>query len=177
MPPAFEVVVELVVEVDDPVIEVTSLPHATSTAARERRSARILCGDGARGMPAWFIAKTHASSPTSVPGRANSGPRAPTRNAWQREAMTLQHAGDGPSARCVGCGAQAVGPCARCHAPVCGDCCVLTQGSAKTWAICLRCDKRAGRSLSGGWWQVALWIAGPLLALALAVGLLELLSP
>ena len=84
--------------------------------------------------------------------------------------------GGGGEARCVICDARAVGPCARCHAPVCGDCCVLTEGSAKTWAICLRCDRRAGRSLRGGWAQVALWVGGPLLLLAIAVALLELFA-
>ncbi len=54
---------------------------------------------------------------------------------------------DGPGpAHCKHCGALAVGPCARCHEPVCGDCCVLTEGGAKVWAICLACDRRAGRS-------------------------------
>jgi hypothetical protein len=87
----------------------------------------------------------------------------------------LQQAGDGPVAACVSCGVQAVGPCARCHAPVCGDCCVLTEGSSKTFAICLSCDGRAGRSLSSGWWAVIRWIGGPILALLLAILLLELL--
>ncbi len=88
----------------------------------------------------------------------------------------LQLTGGGPpTAKCVRCSAEAVGPCARCHAPVCGDCCVLTEGGAKIWAICVACDDRGGRSLSGGWWQVVLWIGGPIAALALAVLLLELL--
>ena len=88
----------------------------------------------------------------------------------------LQQAGDGPVAACVGCGVQAVGPCARCHAPVCGDCCVLTEGSSKSFAICLDCDRRAGRSLRSGWWVVVGWIAGPIVALALAIMLLEWLA-
>jgi len=81
----------------------------------------------------------------------------------------------GGDARCVGCSALAVGPCARCHAPVCGDCCVLTESSAKTWAICLSCDGRGGRSLGGGWWHVALWVGGPIVVLAIAVLLLEMI--
>ena len=90
--------------------------------------------------------------------------------------MQLQQSGDGPLARCVGCGKKAVGPCARCHSPVCGDCCVLTDGSVTTYAICLDCDRRSGRSLERGWFHVALWIAGPILALALVVMLIELLA-
>jgi hypothetical protein len=77
--------------------------------------------------------------------------------------------GEEPDARCVHCGALAIGPCARCDAPVCGDCCVLTDGGARTYAICIGCEKRAGRSLRRAWLMVATWIAGPLVALALAV--------
>jgi hypothetical protein len=82
---------------------------------------------------------------------------------------------DGGDARCVGCGAQAVGPCARCHAPLCGDCCVITTGGVKTWAVCPACARRGGRSLSRAWWQLAMWVAGLLAALAALVALLELL--
>lgn len=67
-----------------------------------------------------------------------------------------------------------MGPCATCHDPVCGDCCVLTEHGAKTWAICLACDGHGGRSLRGAWVTVALWIAGPIVALAAIVILLEL---
>jgi hypothetical protein len=57
---------------------------------------------------------------------------------------------------------------------VCGDCCVLTEGTtAKTWAICLRCDRREGRSLAKGWLAVALWVAAPMVALAVALVLLH----
>lgn len=87
----------------------------------------------------------------------------------------LQLSGDGPTEVCTHCGVQAVGPCARCHSPVCGNCCVLTEDSAKTFAICIKCDARGGRSLFGGWTAVLLWIGGPIAALALAVLLLELL--
>jgi hypothetical protein len=88
----------------------------------------------------------------------------------------LQLASHDVTERCVHCGVQAVGPCARCHSPICGDCCVLTEDSARTWAICLRCERRAGKSLAGGWLHVALWIGGPILALAAAIALLEVLS-
>lgn len=53
---------------------------------------------------------------------------------------------------------------------VCGDCSVLTEGGVELWAICLRCDRRKGRSLRGGWSLVALWLVGVLLALALFAG-------
>jgi hypothetical protein len=51
---------------------------------------------------------------------------------------------------------------------------VLTDGGAKVWAICLRCEKRGGRSLSGGWSLVLFWIALPLVGLAVLTVLLEL---
>ena len=85
----------------------------------------------------------------------------------------LLSSGDPPDAHCT-CGALAAGPCARCHTPVCGDCCVLTEGGASTWAICLRCDVRSGRSLRGPWLTVAGWLLVPLLLLAIAVALLSL---
>jgi hypothetical protein len=81
--------------------------------------------------------------------------------------------GSGGVARCIRCGAVAVGPCARCHEPVCGDCCVLTEGGAKVWAICLACEDRGGRSLSRGWRAVIGWIATPILVLLLLVLLLS----
>jgi len=84
--------------------------------------------------------------------------------------------GGGGVARCVRCGDEAVGPCARCRSPVCGDCCVLTEGGARVWAICLACEDRGGRSLRGGWLMVLAWIAAPILALALAVALLAWLT-
>jgi hypothetical protein len=78
----------------------------------------------------------------------------------------LQSYGDGPAdARCVSCGALAVGPCARCRNPVCGDCCVLTTGGSNTFAICLKCEKRGGSSLTGGWYQVLSWFLLPILVL------------
>lgn len=88
----------------------------------------------------------------------------------------MHHDDGGAVARCKHCGAQAVGPCARCHGPVCGDCCVLTEGGATTWAICLSCDRRAGRSLRSGWLVVIGWFAVPILVLFLALVLLHWLS-
>jgi hypothetical protein len=84
--------------------------------------------------------------------------------------------GGGSPARCVRCGALAVGPCARCRQPVCGDCCVLTEGGARVWAICLACEDRGGRSLQRGWVSVIGWIAVPILGLAVLVALLSLLG-
>ncbi len=79
--------------------------------------------------------------------------------------------GDGGFVHCAGCGALAAGPCARCRKPVCGDCCVLTSGSAQPWAVCLACSGGGGASLSGGWRTVLGWLIKPILGL-LAVYLL-----
>jgi hypothetical protein len=80
-------------------------------------------------------------------------------------------------ARCARCGAVAIGPCARCDDPVCGDCCVLTEGGTRTYAICLRCDARGGRSLRQGWTSVAAWLVVPLGILLAVVLLLAWLFP
>jgi hypothetical protein len=77
----------------------------------------------------------------------------------------MHHEADGGYERCVRCGAPAVGPCARCALPVCGDCCVLTEGGSRTYAICLECDRRGGRSLRDGWITVLGWFLVPILAL------------
>ena len=87
----------------------------------------------------------------------------------------LEHSDDASPAWCVHCGALAVGPCARCDAPVCGDCCVLTEGGTRVWAICLGCDRRGGRSLSHGWAKVISWFMAPivlLLVLLMVLGLI-----
>ncbi|AKT40534.1 uncharacterized protein CMC5_046890 [Chondromyces crocatus] len=88
----------------------------------------------------------------------------------------LSDGGGGGVARCMRCGAEAAGPCARCREPVCGDCCVLTEGGAQVWAICFGCEDRGGRSLRGGWLTVIGWFALPIAALAVVVALLEWLS-
>jgi hypothetical protein len=89
----------------------------------------------------------------------------------------LQLAGNGGGeARCIRCGVLAVGPCARCHEPVCGDCCVLTEGGARVWAICLACEDRGGRSLRSGWLVVMRWLAVPIVGLALLLALLAWLT-
>ncbi len=79
-------------------------------------------------------------------------------------------------ARCFVCGAKAVGPCASCHRPVCGDCSVLTDGGLQVYAICVRCDRRGGRSLSRAWTGTLVWLVGILVALGLVVWLLETLG-
>jgi hypothetical protein len=85
--------------------------------------------------------------------------------------VTLQTIGS-DEARCVRCGALAVGPCARCHNPVCGDCCVLTEGGVRTWAVCLGCAERAGTGLTRAWLRLIAWILAPIALLAaLVVGL------
>ncbi|MBX3261724.1 MAG: hypothetical protein KF782_18715 [Labilithrix sp.] len=89
----------------------------------------------------------------------------------------LQTVGDDGPERCAFCGAEAAGPCASCHRSVCGDCCTLTEGGARTWAICLDCDRKKGRSLGGAWRGIGLWLVGLLAALAALVALLEWLAP
>ncbi len=75
-------------------------------------------------------------------------------------------AGDGPVTRCKHCGKAAVGPCARCRASVCGDCCVLTEGGATTFAICIGCERKGGASLRSPWLGLLAWIALIVLGLA-----------
>jgi hypothetical protein len=84
---------------------------------------------------------------------------------------SLISSGDPPSARCSHCGAAAIGPCARCQRPTCGDCCELTEGGATTFAVCLACVKRGGKSLAGPYRDLLLWLAGGIIGLA-AIGTL-----
>lgn len=89
---------------------------------------------------------------------------------------SLMSSGDGPVARCKLCERTAVGPCARCRAPVCGDCCELTEGGATTFAICLTCVRRGGRSLAPGWLGLLGWIALiilPLVGIAVLLAMLR----
>lgn len=88
----------------------------------------------------------------------------------------LQHVGDDGPLRCRFCARDAVGPCARCRAPVCADCCTLTEGGTRPWAICLDCDRRGGRSLTGAWGAVLVPMLAVLAALAAVVAALEWLS-
>lgn len=82
----------------------------------------------------------------------------------------LQHHdfSDSP-ARCAECHALAAGPCARCEAPLCGDCCVIVRGGSRPWAVCPRCASAHRASIGGGWRLVLGWLAGPLALLLLAV--------
>jgi hypothetical protein len=89
---------------------------------------------------------------------------------------SLIPAGDGGAvARCTLCGRVAVGPCARCRSPVCGDCCELTEGGATTFAVCTRCVRRGGASLAPGWRGLLGWLALIVLALAAVAAGLALL--
>ncbi len=82
---------------------------------------------------------------------------------------------DGPE-RCSFCSNEAVGPCASCARPVCGDCCTLTEGGVRTWAICLECDRKKGRSLTSAWGSLGVFLVGILVVLAAAVALMAWLS-
>jgi hypothetical protein len=42
---------------------------------------------------------------------------------------------------------------------VCGDCCELSTGGATPFAVCLRCVKRGGASLSRAWLGLVGWLA------------------
>ena len=86
---------------------------------------------------------------------------------------SLMSDGGVPDARCKLCGKTAVGPCARCRAPVCGDCCELTDGGATTFAVCLTCVKHGGSSLAPAYRGLVLWLAAIVLAL---VGLAVLVA-
>ena len=59
---------------------------------------------------------------------------------------------------------------------MCGDCCTLTEGGLKTWAICLDCDRKKGRSLRGAWGSFGGFLIAILVVLAAAVALLAWLS-
>jgi hypothetical protein len=88
----------------------------------------------------------------------------------------LIHYGDDAPERCTFCSRDAVGPCASCHQPVCGDCCTLTEGGVRTWAICLDCDRKQGRALGGRWSGFLLFIGAILFALFAVVVLLAWLT-
>jgi len=58
-------------------------------------------------------------------------------------------------------------------APLCGDCCIITHGGTKPFAVCRDCAANAGTSLRSGWVSVVLWLLLPIAGLA---GLLLLLG-
>ena len=78
--------------------------------------------------------------------------------------------------RCAYCGRPAAGPCASCRKMVCGDCCVLTDGGVETWAICMRCDRKGGRSLKSAWRGLIVWLSLLTVALAALAALAILLQ-
>ena len=81
----------------------------------------------------------------------------------------LQHVEDDGPLSCRYCSRPAAGPCARCGALVCGDCCTLTTRSAKVWAVCVRCDEQGGGELGSRWTGLLLWLGGILAGLFLLV--------
>lgn len=88
----------------------------------------------------------------------------------------LQLAQDDGDERCAFCGKVAAGPCASCRRSVCGDCCTLTTGSVRTFAICLECDRKKGRSLASAWAGIGGMLLAILALLALVVVAIELLA-
>ena len=56
---------------------------------------------------------------------------------------------------------------------VCGDCCTLTEGGTRVWAVCLDCDRKKGRSVAHEWRRFGLWAFGLLVVMAVVVYLLE----
>jgi len=73
--------------------------------------------------------------------------------------------------RCYLCRNDAAGPCMRCRRSVCGDCCVIVEGKAQKWAVCLRCEKNEGTALSG-WASLALFFGKIVLTLIALILLL-----
>jgi hypothetical protein len=71
-----------------------------------------------------------------------------------------------PAARCKICGAEAVGPCARCRSMVCADCCELTDGAASTFALCSACAKSGTATLSSASRGLLGWLVLIVLGLA-----------
>jgi hypothetical protein len=88
----------------------------------------------------------------------------------------LLGAGDPPVTRCALCPKPASGPCARCRRSVCADCCVLVEGGAGTFAICLGCERRGGSTLRPAWVGLLGWLGLIVLGLAaVAAGLYVLM--
>jgi hypothetical protein len=88
----------------------------------------------------------------------------------------LLSAGDPPATRCALCPKPASGPCARCRRLICADCCVLAEGGAGTFALCLDCEHRGGTSLTPAWLGLLGWLGLVmlgLLAIAAALALLR----
>jgi hypothetical protein len=49
---------------------------------------------------------------------------------------------------------------------------VLTESGLTVWAICIRCERRDGRSLGSAWGGFLLWLVGILVVLGLIVAAL-----
>lgn len=81
-----------------------------------------------------------------------------------------QHDGDS-FLKCSICGGDAAGPCIKCRQAVCGDCCVLVEGAATQWAVCLRCEKRPDGQV-GGWMGLGLFFVKVVLGLLTVILLL-----
>jgi hypothetical protein len=85
------------------------------------------------------------------------------------------HGSEPPIARCKVCGALAVGPCRRCYAPLCGDCCVLTKEGVGVYAICRKCAETSGLSLRTRWTAVLGIFAAAILGLLALLWVLQAL--
>lgn len=92
-------------------------------------------------------------------------------------AMELASHDDGAAnATCKHCGGVAAGPCLRCHAPLCGDCCVISEGSVEVYAICRDCAAEGAGELSSRWAPVLRLLLWPIAALLLLLVVLSLLT-
>jgi hypothetical protein len=78
---------------------------------------------------------------------------------------------DRPVTPCRLCGAPATGPCARCRAPICPDCCELTEGSIKMFAVCKSCARTGATTFTSGWRDLVFWVV----LVGLGAGLLGVL--
>ena len=116
-----------------------------------------------------------SSRTASSPIAASPGSRPLAFDYPVRVTAQLHGSGEGPVARCSLCSAEAVGPCARCRAPVCGDCCELSGGGVTTFAVCTRCAARGGAHLGRAWLGLLGWIGLLVVALG-ALGALAALG-
>lgn len=55
----------------------------------------------------------------------------------------------------------------RCRRLLCGDCCVLTEGGVKVYALCRSCARGEGRTLGPRWAGVGVVLGLVLLGLVL----------
>jgi hypothetical protein len=59
---------------------------------------------------------------------------------------------------------------------VCGDCCELTSGGVKTYAVCTVCVRRGGTSVGSAWWSLLVWVLGFVAVLVAIAGALSWLG-